>query len=123
MGTIDLARRRILIVEDEPLLAFDILDQVERHNGVVIGPEASLRGGLRALTEHNPDACIVNIRLGPDLVYELADRLLDSGTPFIFASSELRSDIPDRFNGVPLHSKPIDMVKAAAGLITHGSIG
>lgn len=42
METIDLARRRILTVEDEPLPAFDILDQVERHNGIVIGPEASL---------------------------------------------------------------------------------
>lgn len=120
METTDLARRRILVVEDEAMLALDIIDQVEQHNGVVIGPVASLQAGLRALDEHKPDACILNIRLGPDMVYALADRLLDAKIPFIFASGEQRADIPSRFIGVPLHGKPVDMVKAAVGLINHG---
>jgi len=120
MEITDLAGRKILVVEDEAILALDIVDQVEQHNGVVIGPVASLQAGLRALDQHKPDACILNIRLGPDKVYALADRLLDAKIPFIFASGEQRADIPSRFMGVPLHSKPVDMVKAAVGLINHG---
>lgn len=120
METTDLARRRILVVEDEPMLALDIIFQVEQHNGIVIGPVASLYAGLEALEHHNPDACILNIRLGPNMVYELADKLLDAKIPFIFASGEQRADIPSRFSGVPLHAKPVDMIKAAVGLITHG---
>ena len=119
MPELDLGNRRILVVEDEPMLAFDITLQIQEHNGVVIGPVATLHEGIRALHRQRPDACILNIRLGAEMVYPLADELLDQRIPFIFASSELRADIPDRFNGVPLHAKPIEMIKAAAGLITH----
>ncbi len=115
MRNVDLGRRRILVVEDEYLLALDIVDQIENHNGIVIGPVETLEQGLNALRDEDPDACIVN--LGPDKVYDLADRLLEQDVPFVFASSETREAIPDRFNGVPLHSKPLDMIKAAVGLI------
>lgn len=117
MSTVDLARRRILVVEDEPLLAMDIIDLIERHNGIVIAHETTLDRGLKALEKERPDACILNIRLGPNMVYELADKLMAGGIPFIFASSEPRKDIPDRFDSIPLHAKPIDMIRAAAGLM------
>lgn len=117
MGNLDLGRRRILVVEDEYLLAADIVEQIEEHNGVVLGPVETLEQGLNALRDERPDACIVNINLGPDKVYELADRLIDQDVPFVFDSSEIRASIPDRFNGVPLHSKPLDMVKAAGHLM------
>lgn len=117
MGKLDLGRRRILVVEDEFLLAAEIVDQIEDHNGVVLGPFATLDQGLAALEAERPDACIVNINLGPDKVYPLADRLIAEDVPFVFASSETRANIPARFKGVPLHSKPLDMIKAAVGLV------
>lgn len=120
MGDVDLNRRRILVVEDEILLAMGICDEIEDHNGVVLGPVTTLEQGLMALRDMQPAACILNIRLGPNMVYELADRLLEQRIPFVFASSEKRADIPDRFNGVPLHAKPIEMVKAAATLMQTG---
>ena len=121
MGTLDLSRRRILVVEDEYLLAADIADQIEDHNGVVLGPVETLEQGMNALRDEEPDACIVNINLGPDKVYELADLLIEQDVPFVFASSETRASIPARFDGVPLHSKPLDMVKAAATLMRTGA--
>lgn len=120
MGNVDLHRRRILLVEDEVLLAMGICDEIEDHNGVVLGPVTTLEQGLNALRDLKPDACIVNINLGPDKVYELADLLIEQHIPFVFASSENRADIPDRFDGVPLHSKPIEMVEAAATLMQNG---
>lgn len=118
MPEIDLARRRILVVEDDIILAMGIIDEIEDHNGVVQEHATTLEQGLAALEREKPDACILNIRLGPDMVYELADRLMALGIPFIFASSEARQHIPHRFAAVPLHSKPIDMIKAAAGLMS-----
>jgi two-component SAPR family response regulator len=117
MAAVDLGGRRILVVEDEYLLALSICDEIEDHNGVVLGPVTTLEQGLTALRDMEPDACIVNINLGPDKVYELADRLMEQGVPFIFASSERRADIPSRFDGVPLHAKPIKMIEAAAVLM------
>lgn len=118
MPEVDLARRRILVVEDEYLLAMGIVDEIEDHNGIVLGPVTTLQQGINALRDMKPDACILNIRLGPDMVYPLADRLVEVGIPFIFASSQLRAHILDRFAAVPLHSKPIDMIMAAAGLMS-----
>ena len=103
------------------MLALDIVDQIEQHNGVVVGPVLTLEKGLSALRELKPDAAIVNLNLGRQLVYPLANEMLEKKVPFIFASSELRTDIPDRFNGVPLYAKLIDMVKAACGLLKHGA--
>lgn len=118
MPTVDLNRRRILVVEDEPLLAMDIIDLIEQNNGIVLSHETTLDRGIAAFEQARPDACILNIRLGREMVYDLADRLLAAGIPFIFASSEPRKHIPARFASVPLHSKPIDMIRAAAGLMS-----
>ena len=120
--TPDLDRRRILVVEDEAILAMDIVAEIEDHNGVVLGPVMTLEQGILALRDEKPDACIVNINLGPDKVYELADLLIGENVPFVFASSESRAAIPDRFNGVPLHSKPIRMIEAAAALMRNGDL-
>ncbi|HTO27139.1 MAG TPA: histidine kinase, partial [Devosia sp.] len=88
MTTVDLAGRRILVVEDEVILAMDIVAEIEDHNGVVLGPVATLDDGITALQVQRPDACIVNINLGPEKVYDLADLLIDEDVPFVFASSE-----------------------------------
>ena len=117
MSPVDLGQRRILVVEDEFLLSLDIVDEIEDHNGIVLGPVVTLGQGLVAFRELKPDACILNIRLGPEMVYELADELVRSGVPFIFASSERRDSLPDRFACVPLFAKPFRMVEAAAGLM------
>jgi two-component SAPR family response regulator len=120
MTTVDLAGRRILVVEDEVILAMEIVAEIEDNNGVVLGPVATLDAGIAALQEQKPDACIVNINLGREKVYDLADRLIDEDVPFVFASSEPRAAIPDRFNDIPLHTKPINMVEAAAALMRIG---
>lgn len=120
MTSVNLAGRRILVVEDEAILAMGIMEEIEDHGGVVLGPVATLEAGKLALQQQKPDACIVNINLGPDKVYELADLLIEQDVPFVFASSESRAAIPERFVSVPLHTKPIKMVEAAAALMRKG---
>ena len=46
--------------------------------------------------------------------------LLERRIPFIFASGETRDSIPERFANVPLHTKPIEMINAAATLMQNG---
>jgi two-component SAPR family response regulator len=121
MATVDLCRRRILVVEDDYLLAAGIVDEIEDHNGIAIGPAPTLVTGIDLLRRERPDACILNIRLGPNMVYPLADEILTAGIPFVFASAEHRSSIPHRFRNIPLHTKPVDMVRAAATLMGPGA--
>lgn len=114
MSKPDLAGRHILVVEDEFILSVDICAQIEACGGVVIGPAATLNDGYALLqTQPQPDGGILNIRIGSDMVYPLADELLAAGIPIIFASSESKASIPDEYARVPLLSKPINMMHVA----------
>lgn len=113
----DLTGRRILVVEDEYILSADICAQIEECGGVVVGPTPTLAGG-HALLEQGPppDGGILNIRIGNAMVYPLADDLMAANVPIIFASSESRTSIPDRYAAVPLLGKPVNMMIMAAKL-------
>ncbi len=116
----DLCGKRILVVEDEIILCMDICDQIETCGGVVIGPATTLVGGQALLeNEKRPDGGILNIRIGSHMVYPLADRLIGAGVPIIFASSENRQTIPDKYADVPLISKPVNMMVVASHLFPH----
>ncbi|TGN60127.1 response regulator [Paracoccus liaowanqingii] len=113
----DLAGRRILVVEDEFILSLEICRQISDCGGVVVGPSSTLDGGYMLLKEKPlPDGGILNIRLGNDTSYPLADDLLAACVPIIFASSEDRATIPGRYANVPLVAKPINMVIVAEKL-------
>lgn len=57
--------RRILVVEDEPFIAFDIADTIEREGGTVMGPAMSIRSALQLLASESIDGAIVDVNL-PD---------------------------------------------------------
>ncbi|CAM3493469.1 response regulator [Paracoccus nototheniae] len=117
MNKPDLAGRRILVVEDEFFLCLDICQQIESYGGVVVGPAPTLKEGFAVLQEKPlPDGGILNIRLGSELAYPLADDLLAAGVPVIFASSEDKASIPEKYAGIPLVPKPINMMIVAEKL-------
>lgn len=117
MSKPDLAGRRILVVEDEFLLSFDICQQIDDCGGVVVGPASTLDKGYALIdTKPLPDGGILNIRIGRDMVYPLADKLLAADVPIIFATSEDRSSIPQKYVSVPLLAKPINMMIVAEKL-------
>lgn len=112
-----LAGRRVLVIEDEPILRMDICEEIEACGGAVVGPACTLAAGHALLqTEPKPDGGILNIRIGRELVYPLADELIAAGVPIIFASSESTASIPDAYALVPLLSKPINMMAVAEQL-------
>lgn len=117
MNRPDLTGRHILVVEDDFILSLDICLQIEACGGVVIGPAATLNDGYALLqTQPQPDGGILNIRIGENMIYPLADELLAAGIPIIFASSESKASIPDEYARVPLLSKPINMMHVAQEL-------
>lgn len=84
----------------------------------MVGPATTLTGGHALLEDADHLDCgILNIRLGDEMVYPLADRLIGADIPIIFASSESRANVPDSYANVPLIRKPVDMMAAAAHLL------
>ena len=84
--------RRVLVVEDDYLLAQDLLEELERCGAQVMGPVASVAEAL-ALLESGPAPymAILDIKLGCELVYPVADALRARGVPLLAPSHRGRA--------------------------------
>lgn len=76
--------KRILVVEDEPLIAMMVEDMLAEL-GAVIGPAGSLAEAL-LLAEEQIDAALLDVNLEGERVYPVAERLTVRGVPFVIAT-------------------------------------
>jgi two-component SAPR family response regulator len=108
-----LAQRRILLVEDEYLVARYLARGLAERGAEVVGPVARVDGAL-ALIEGSRgddalDGAILDVTLNDESALPIADRLLEAGVPFVFATGYDRSSLPTRFDGVTLCIKPVQV--------------
>ena len=108
---------RLLLVEDEYVLAVGLSDLLEDLGANVLGPVASVDDAL-ALVRDVPeiDAAILDVNVGSELVYPVADALLARNVPFFFSTAQDPMLMPERFRGVPLCPKPFDATRFRAAL-------
>ncbi|RDJ03893.1 response regulator [Rhizobium grahamii] len=107
--------RRILVVEDEYMLATDLQRELEAMGAIVIGPAGQLDAALDLVQgEDAIEAAILDINLGGEEAYSVADLLISRKIPFVFATGYERSTIPARFKAVPICEKPINLEKIVA---------
>lgn len=104
-----LAGLRLLLVEDEFVLAVGVSDTLGDLGADVVGPIASVTDAL-ALLETLPeiDGAVLDVNLGHEAVYPVADALLARGLPFIFATANDPDHLPERFRGIRVCRKPFD---------------
>ena len=103
-----LAGRRILVAEDEYLVARDIARIVAAMGGQVLGPVGRLaqaldlsRGGGAVL-----HGAVLDVQLGEEQIYPLADELIARGVPVVFATGYDGGVIPDHLRATPRVEKP-----------------
>lgn len=108
---------RLLLVEDEYVLALGLAVLLEDLGANVLGPVASVEDAL-ALVRDVPeiDAAILDVNVGSELVYPVADALLARGVPFFFSTAQDPALMPERFHGMPLCPKPFDAQRFRAAL-------
>ncbi|MFN3512822.1 MAG: PAS domain S-box protein [Phenylobacterium sp.] len=101
--------RRILVVEDETLLAMELASALEAAGWTVVGPGYSLAEGL-ALAHANEDldAALLDVNLSGRAVYPLAAELKAAGVPFVFCTGYEMVDPEGRFIDAPLIRKPVN---------------
>jgi DNA-binding response OmpR family regulator len=100
-----LAGRRILVVEDDPIIALDIKLMLEDAGAVVTGPAANLATAFRLSEQHAHDAAVLDVRLELEDTLPLATILLERRLPFLFQTSDARL-LTGLFPGVPILRKP-----------------
>jgi DNA-binding LytR/AlgR family response regulator len=100
-------KARVLVVEDEFLIAMATREILECADLEVIGPFSNEAQARRALREEELDGALVDINLGDGRnSFGLASELLDTGVPFAFVTAHSDMDIPDKFRNVPRVIKP-----------------
>jgi len=99
---------RIMVVEDEALVAMAARDMMIDLGFSVIGPFGKMSEAIAALKNGNIDAAILDVNLGGELVYPLADILTTGGVPFIFATGYGPESIDRRYASIPVLQKPIE---------------
>ena len=102
--------RRILVVEDETLIALALCDDLVELGWEILGPAASIEEAVRILANTPPpDIALLDVNLSGHLVYPLADQLRADGIPFIFCTGYERLDNHERFSNEAIVRKPVNI--------------
>jgi CheY-like chemotaxis protein len=98
---------RILVVEDNLLIAETMCDLLEDCGCTVIGPAPDLSHGMALIEQGPADGAMLDINLGGDLSFPLAKVLEERGVPFVFTTGYDDGILfPPEFRGVRRISKP-----------------
>jgi DNA-binding response OmpR family regulator len=100
--------KRVLVVEDEFLLAMQLEEELLAAGCTVLGPYKNLAEAMRALHGDSFQLAILDVNLSGEMVYPLADELAARGIPFVFLSGYGASNLPQRFRAAHRVSKPFD---------------
>ena len=105
----NLSGKRLLVVEDEYLIATDLALSLEDQGATVVGPVGSIADALALIaTESTLDGAILDINLGHERAWDIAEELRRRGVPFIFATGYDAWITPEAFRDVPRCEKPVD---------------
>lgn len=103
-----LAGKRILVVEDDGLIALDIVSELRRAGCTTIGPASRLETAMIMAAAQHLDAAVLDVFLEGAYAWQLAGRLKAQGVPFLFQTGFGRFlDFPAEFASVPCLEKPV----------------
>lgn len=112
----DLAGQSVLIVEDEPLIALQLGEVLADEGARVVGPAGSVAAAL-ALVSPGLGIALLDVNLGGERSFAVADALARFGVPFVFLTGYGPDvDLPERFAGATALEKPIDIEGLLAAL-------
>ena len=102
-----IAGRRVLIVEDESLVAMLLETILEDMGCVPVGPAATVDEGLQLVGGDEPiDAALLDVNVAGTQVFPIAEALKARGVPFVFSTGYGEGGLPDEWRGQPTLQKP-----------------
>ena len=114
---------RILVIDDDYLIAMDTEYLVERCGCAVVGPCATVDDGKAAVRNHDLAAavCDINLADGED-IWPVAEQLRKRGVPVIFASGCSRDQMPEGYESCTLLTKPLSLARLRQALAEIGIV-
>lgn len=105
-GKVRILTKRILIVEDDVLLAMDLAEELQASGFQVVGPCMSASQALTVFEKEGCDAAVLDINLGHGTSEPVAQRLQSMHIPFVVASGYSKDQWPQVFRGKASVMKP-----------------
>lgn len=99
----------VLVVEDDFIVAHDVQTLLEEQGARVLGPAANVAEARELLAKESPTVAVLDVNLGGEYVFALADELLRKDVPFVFATAYADNDrlFPPQARVAPRLSKPV----------------
>ena len=115
-----LAGLRVLVVEDEALVAMLLEDYLTDLGCIVVNVAGTLAHGLTLVNDPalTIDGATLDINLGGEAVFPIADVLAERGIPFVFASGYGIAGLAARFAGCPVIAKPFGLERLKTVLLS-----
>jgi CheY-like chemotaxis protein len=97
---------RLFVVEDEALVAMLLEDLLTDLGCTVVDIVGTIRDALSRLARTVADGAVLDVNLGGEKVFPVADALVQRGMPFIFATGYGRAGLDERYPSTPVLTKP-----------------
>jgi DNA-binding response OmpR family regulator len=97
---------RILVVEDEPLIAFGLADTIKQAGASVVGPASTVPQATSLISSAAIDAAVLDFYLKKETASPIAALLLADGTPFLFHTGA-PAGLDQSYPGVPILTKAV----------------
>jgi DNA-binding response OmpR family regulator len=110
--------KRILVVEDEWLIGDYIADHLTEVGYDVQGPFPNVTRALAFLDTATVDGAVLDITLGQEKSFPIAETLAVRGIPFVFLSGYVETDLPVTLSNTTLLTKPVVLEKLTGVLKT-----
>lgn len=107
---------KILIVEDEPLIALSLEDYLKDNGALEVQIATTYAAAQALISLPWADFAIVDIILVDGSGYDLADSLTNQNVPFIFSTGCLEAEIPERHRHRRVCSKPVNYCDLASAI-------
>ncbi|TNC74134.1 response regulator [Rubellimicrobium roseum] len=98
--------KRILVVEDEVIVAMLIEDILTDMGATVVGPAGRVGKALDLLGAEDVDAALLDVNLAGEITTPVAEELRRRGIPFAFATGYGAGGLPEGFAAQPILQKP-----------------
>jgi len=110
-----LSGRRILVVEDSPVVGSFTVDILADLGCEVVGPAPNMAAARQLIEEGRFDAALMDVHIRGERVFPLCEMLEARNVPFIFTSGYADWTMPDKWRGRPRLPKPytLDQVEKA----------
>lgn len=99
---------RVLIVEDDPIIAMTHMTTLEGAGCVVLGPARGVEQAILMIGAQSVDLALLDINLNGEKVYPVADALAKRGVPFVFLTGYGSEILPPAHRGQRCLTKPCD---------------